>query len=103
MYLMVDTGELQEFKNIIGIEFQDREDDNYARPLCFDKFFKKCKSKLNLIYKNDFKKEKVFNDLLITICESQVKEEFLEKANFIARQEESDDNDLSIESDFHEV
>jgi len=44
---------------------------------------------------NEFKREKVFNDLLIEMCETQIRYEFLEKANFLTRKNTKFEEDLT--------
>ena len=49
---------------------------------------------------NEFKREKVFNDLLIEMCETQIRYEFLEKANFVTSSKKTKlEEKLSIDSD----
>ena len=55
----------------------------YCRPLSFDKFFARCKEKLNFVFINQFKKDKMFNNLLFEICKTETHQQFLERAHFI--------------------
>ena len=49
----------------------------FCKPLSFTLFFEECKDKLEFLFKTVFKKEKVFNELLLEICETEIKQEFL--------------------------
>ena len=55
----------------------------FCRPLSFDAFFQKCKEKLNAVFINQFKKDKLFNDMLFEISKTEFKEKYLESAQFI--------------------
>ena len=44
----------------------------YCRPLSFDNFFNKCHEKLNHVFMYKFKKDKIFNDLLLEICKTEI-------------------------------
>ena len=55
----------------------------FCRPLSFDRFFIRCKEKLNFVFINQFKKDKLFTDLLFEICKSETYQQFLERAHFI--------------------
>ena len=55
----------------------------FCKPLSFDQFFIRCKDRLNHVFINQFKKDKMFNDLLFKICETETKQQFLERAQFI--------------------
>ena len=46
------------------------DDEGFVRSLSFDNFVNKCKDRLNFIFKHVFKKEQIFNDLLVEICET---------------------------------
>ena len=46
----------------------------FCKPLSFDVFFDRCKEKLNQVFINQFKKDKMFNDLLFKICETETKQ-----------------------------
>lgn len=62
---------------------EDETGIHFCRPLNFTSFYKESKSKLDFIYQGVFKKEKVFNKLLLEICETEIKHEFLEKSDFL--------------------
>ena len=44
----------------------------YCRPLSFENFFQKCNDKLNQVFVFQFKKDKIFNDLLLEICKTEI-------------------------------
>jgi hypothetical protein len=57
----------------------------FCHPLSFEKFFSRCKDKLNFVLVNQFKKDKKFNDLLLEICKTETQQQFFERAEFIKK------------------
>ena len=43
--------------------------------------------RLNRLFNNKFKKDKIFNDLLLEICQTEIKEEFYEKVKVLYKRE----------------
>jgi len=69
---------LDNYKSIIDFKYWEEESGFYfCKPIIFNVVFDECKYKLEYIFKTVFKKEKVFNELLLEICETEIKQEFL--------------------------
>ena len=78
---------IDNYRDIVAVDYTLEEETgiNFCRPLNFSTFYKECKVKLDYIYQGVFKKEKVFNKLLLEICETEIKHEFLEKSDFLVQ------------------
>ena len=57
-----------------------QESSIYYRPLNFDKFFDVSKTKLQNIFNHKFKRDKIFNDLLLEICKNEIRQNFFNNA-----------------------
>jgi hypothetical protein len=84
----VNDQALRNMKGAPSISFADQVrkevkipvDFIFCHPLCFDKFYDRCKEKLNIILYQHFKKDRMFNDLLFELCKVEIQQAFLEKA-----------------------
>lgn len=84
LYLIVVPELLENYKDIIEIACLEEESGiHFCKPLTFTLFFNESKEKLEHVFKTVFKKEKVFNRLLLEICETEIKHEFLERSDFL--------------------
>ena len=53
-------------------EKEGEQQSFFCRPLGFDNFLLHSKEKLNQVFNTKFKKDKVFNDLLLEICKEEI-------------------------------
>ena len=47
--------------------------EHLCRPLCFDRFFIHSTNKLNSLHMNYFMKDKMFNEILFSLCKTQIR------------------------------
>ena len=74
LYLIVVPDLLDNYKEIVEINYIEEESGFFfCKPLSFNLFFQECKGKLEFVFKTVFKKEKVFNELLLEICETEIR------------------------------
>lgn len=93
LYLVVSPDLLTKYKEILEFKIRfykvrESNGENFYEPLCFDPFFDKCKEQLEIIF-TWFKKDKIFSQLLVEICQAEVQQDFLVKANILYRSKKS--------------
>ena len=62
---------------------QSDEDEIFRLPLDFQPFTDHCKTMLELVLTQKFKKDQAFKDLLITICKAEALSCMLQGARFL--------------------
>ena len=73
---------MEKFK-FISLNLESIGGGSFCRPLCFDPFFERCHQRLEKLYSQRFKKDKIFNDLLLEICQTEIKQDFYEKVEVL--------------------
>jgi len=92
---MVEPSFLEKY-NFIALNLDTLGEGSFCRPLCFDTFFNRCQMRLEKLFKHKFKKDKIFNDLLLEICQTEIKEEFYEKVKVLYKKQTSNKGQKSI-------
>ena len=88
MLLMLEPSFLEKY-HFISLDLESIGEGSFCRPLSFEMFFNRCQSRLEKLFTQKFKKDRIFNDLLLEICQTEIKEEFYEKVKVLYKKESS--------------
>ena len=88
IFLLIEPNFLELYEEIVNVKSlkylkPSSDQSHFFQPLSFEPFFQRCKDQLDVVYNNQFKKDKIFGQLLIEICQTEIKQEFYEKAKIL--------------------